>query len=74
MPDVSMTLTIPEGKVSYAKAGFLSLFPKPEEGEFSGTDMEWVEFAIKQQLTRLVHKGHRKLEQEGVLFDEGVII
>ena len=63
MADLTLTITIPDGKVARSKARSLANRPNDimENGEKKYSDKEWIEFQVKEFLMRCDEKGKRKL-------------
>ena len=57
MPDIDITVTIPEALVEEARVHILLAEPKED---FDGTDLEWIRWLIKNYLIGLYRKGKTK--------------
>lgn len=64
MADLTLSITIPDAKVTQAKAAFLKRFPKPTEGgDASLTDKQWIEKVISILINREIRKGKNSLDK-----------
>jgi len=70
---VELTLTVPDEKLEEFKAGFLKIYPIPDDWE--GTDNQWIKDKIVFTIKRIYKSGKIRIAQESLSpeIDEDVI-
>lgn len=63
MPDLTLTLTIPEAKIQKVRDGFLQIRPKPEE-DLELTDKQYLEKVLLSYIKRITIAGLRELASQ----------
>ncbi len=69
MAQITITLNVPDQRVSDLWAGFLRMRPIPtdEDGEpLYASNAQWLEVYVKAHLKQLVRSGQRDLAAQGV--------
>lgn len=66
MPDITLTITIPDDKLTEFRLGFLKADPLPA----GSTEKDWLLRCIKRYLVRRYRKGKLLLSQETAEFQD----
>ena len=72
----SITITIPDAKLTEFKSGFLKRQPVPvdnDTGEPEMSENAWIKEWVKQQLLHYYKSGKKQLAQEAASIDQNIV-